>query len=116
MSDGVKILRKGEKFNTPPVLREEILDNPGAVFIIKAGIKAERGENNRWEPHNEDMERFGIRVAELVFRKGTERGGGTFIKPNMVGGISGRSANFNTGGIVHPYFAVGFVDALPRGY
>ncbi|GAI20312.1 unnamed protein product, partial [marine sediment metagenome] len=37
--DGVKILKKGEKKNTAPVLREEILDNPGAVFIVFADIK-----------------------------------------------------------------------------
>ena len=38
IDDGQKILQKGRKGNTPPALREEILDNPGAVFIIKAGV------------------------------------------------------------------------------
>ncbi|MBN1291401.1 MAG: DUF362 domain-containing protein [Candidatus Latescibacteria bacterium] len=111
--DGVKILKKGEKGNVAPVLREEILDNPNAVFIIYAGIKTERDETGEWKPCANQLERFGHRVAELVFRTGTEKGGRTFIHPNMVGGLSKKQpVTFNHGGIVHPYFTTGFVEGL----
>ena len=110
--DVVKILKKGEKNNTPPVLREEILDNPDAVFIIRAGITNERDENGTWMPCNDQMERFGRRVVELVFRKGTEKRGRTFIKPNMVGHYNLKNPTFHHGWCVHPYFTAGFVDAL----
>jgi len=111
--DGVKLLKKGEKGNIAPVLREEILDNPGAVFIIYAGVKNERDENGRWKPCPDQMEPFGRRVAELVFRKGSDKGGRTFIHPNMVGGLSKNNPVTNTqGGIVSPYFTVGLVEAL----
>ncbi|HUT62767.1 MAG TPA: DUF362 domain-containing protein [Anaerolineae bacterium] len=113
ISDGVKILKKGEKGNTPPVLREEILDNPTAVFIIYAGVKTEKDEKGNWTPCPDQMERFGHRVSELVFRKGTDKGGRTFIKPNLVGGLSKQNQVTNShGGIVHPYFIVGMVDGL----
>ncbi|MFC1693028.1 DUF362 domain-containing protein [Candidatus Latescibacterota bacterium] len=111
--DVVKLLKKGEKGNTPPVLREEILDNPKAVFIIYAGINSGRLENGRWTTCYDQMKSFGHRVSELVFRKGTGNGGRTFIKPNMVGGLSRKNTVVNShGGIVHPYFTVGMVDGL----
>jgi len=108
--DVLKILEKGEKHNTAPVLREEILENPDAVFIIYAGIRTERDEKGRWKPCTDQLEHFGHRVTELVFRKGTERKGRTFVKPNIVG--LPKSVTENSGGNVHPYFIVGFTDGL----
>ncbi len=59
------------------------------------------------------MERFGYRVSELVFRKGTGKKGVTFIKPNIVGGLGKPNSVGNShSGIVHPYFTVGIVDVL----
>jgi len=110
--DGVKILKRGEKGNAAPVLQEYILDNPNAVFIIKANVKNEQDEKGTWKPCNGQMERFGRRVVELVFRKGTEKGGRTFIKPNMVGHYKRENPTLNHGWCVHPYFTAGFVDAL----
>ncbi|MBT4482658.1 MAG: DUF362 domain-containing protein [Candidatus Latescibacteria bacterium] len=111
--DGVKILKKGAKGNIPPVLREEILDNPNAVFIIYGGIKVDKDEKGNFKPVPDQMERFGNRVAELVFRKGTDKRGRTFIKPNIVGGLSRPNSVGNShGGIVHPYFTCGMVDSL----
>ena len=110
VDDVVKILKKGKKNNIAPVLREEILDNPNAVFIIYAGIETERGEKGAWKPCPDQLERFGRRASELVFRQGTEKKGQTFIKPNIVG-IPGKVTD-SGGGNVHPYFIVGFTDAL----
>ena len=108
--DVLKILKKGEKNNIPPILREEILDNPNAVFIIYGGIETERDEKGNWKPCTAQMERFGRRVSELVFRKGSNDKGRTFIKPNIVG--LPKSILQSSGGNVHPYFIVGMVDGL----
>ncbi|MFC1607715.1 DUF362 domain-containing protein [Candidatus Latescibacterota bacterium] len=108
--DVVKLLKKGEKGNTPPVLREEILDNPDAVFIIYGGLDVGREESGAWKRCPEQMERFGRRVSELVFRKGPGRKGRTFIKPNIVG--LPKSIEMSGGGNVHPYFIAGMTDAL----
>ena len=110
--DGIKLLKKGEKNNIAPVLREELLDNPDAVFIIMAGVTNERDENGTWKPCNDRMERFGRRVAALVFRKGSEKGGQTFINPNMVGHYDPKNPTLHNGWIVHPSFTAGFVEGL----
>jgi len=113
IDDGVKLLKKGERGNTVPVLREEILDNPNAVFIIYADITTERDENGRWKPCPDQLEHFGRRVGELVFSKGTEHGGRTFIKPNMVSGFRGPdTVGDSHGGMVHPFITAGLVDVL----
>ena len=110
--DGVSLLKKGEKQNIAPVLREEILDNPNAVFIIKAGITNTRDEYGTWKPCDDRMQRFGRRVVELVFRSGQEKNGRTFLKPNMVGHYNPKNKSFNNGWNVHPYFTVGMVEGL----
>ena len=111
--DVTKILKDGEKNNVHPILRDEILENQNAVFIIYAGVNTSREEKGSWKPVPDQMERFGNRVSELVFRSGTEKRGRTFIKPNLVGGLSRPNSVGNShGGIVHPYFIVGMVDRL----
>jgi len=113
IGDGVKILQKGEKGNIPPDLREEIMDNPEAVFIIYGGVNVSREDNGNWKQVPDQMERFGFRAAQLIFRKGTGKKGRTFLKPNMVGGLSRPgSVHDSHGGIVHPHFTVGMVDGL----
>ncbi len=111
--DGVKLLQKGEKGNIRPVLREEILDNPDAVFVIHGGVRTKRTANGGFEPSPDQIERYGGRVADLVFRKGTEKGGCTFIKPNLVGGpTKERPVEFSHSGCVHPYFIAGMATGL----
>ncbi len=113
IEDGMKILEKGRKNNIPPVLREEILDNPNAVFIIKAGIQTPKLEKGGFAPCPDQMERLGNRVGELVFRKGSGKGGKTIVNPNIVGGLSKNApAETSFSGMVHPYFIVGLGDGL----
>ncbi|GAH44209.1 unnamed protein product, partial [marine sediment metagenome] len=70
-------------------------------------------KNGNLKPCSDQIERFGNRVAELVFRKGTEKRGRTYIKPNLVGGLSEKNRVTHChGGIVHPYFIAGMVDGL----
>ena len=113
IEEGVKIFLKNKGNNITPVLRDEIQENPGAVFIIMAGIDVSRDENGTWKHCYEQMERFGRRVGKLVFRKGSEQGLGTLIKPNFVSGFRGEDALFQShGGRVHPFFVAGLADAL----
>jgi len=113
IEDGLALLKNHEKGNVRPVVREEFLDNPGAVFIIEGGIVTGRDSDGSYKPCPDQMERLGRRVGDLVFRKGRETGGRTFIKPNMVSGFRGEnSLEICHGGMVHPFFTVGLVDAL----
>jgi len=110
--DGLKILKEHEKDNTRPALRDEILENPGAVFIIDAGVKSERDENGIWKQCNFQMQYLGQHVASQIFRKGPEKGGRTFVKPNLVRGLKKAGDPYINGYVVHPYFIAGFADAL----
>jgi len=112
IQDAVELMEKREADNTAPVLREEILDNPDAVFFIPAGVNDSHNWGGSWNSCNDQMERLGGRVGSLLFQKGAYRGGKTFIKPNMVGGIRKAGQSYNTGGFVHPNFTVGLVDTL----
>lgn len=113
ITDGNKLLAGGERDHVRPVLREEILDNPDAVFIIRAMLEPRRSPSGAWLPIPDQIERFGNRAASLIFRGGTERGGRTFIKPNLVG-ISGDAGAVDRvqGGIVAPQLVCGMVDTL----
>ena len=112
IKDGVKLLKKQEKNNTQPVLREEILDNPESVFIIDAGVSSERDEHEKWKSSDYQMMHLGRNIAETIFRKGDEKGGRTFIKPNLVRGLKEAGDPYINGYIVHPYFIAGFTDGL----
>jgi uncharacterized protein (DUF362 family) len=113
IKEGVKLLKKGRKGNIPPVVREEIMENPDAVFVIYGGIDVDRNEDGSWKPVPDQMKRFGHRVSDLVFRKGTDTGGCTFLKPNMVGSLSeNRPVEASHSGIVQPYFTAGMASGL----
>lgn len=112
IKDVCDILKQGEGNNISPVLREEILENPDAVFIINAGVENSKDSYGNWKPCHDQMENLGRRVAELVFRKGTAKGGRTFLKPNLCGGIYGSNPTYINGIVVHPYFTVGMADIL----
>jgi uncharacterized protein (DUF362 family) len=110
--DGLEFSRKHERNNVPPVLREEILDNHEAVFIIKTNVMSSKDEDGRFPPENEKFAYWGYRTAHAIFCKGTERGGTTYIKPNFVGGFDADPRSVNNGISTHPAFVAGFCDAL----
>lgn len=113
IEDGMKILEKGRKGNIPPVLREEILENPNAVFIVRAGVTTSKDTNGWYKPCPDQMEHLGNRVSELVFLRGTGKGGKTVINPNLVGWLGKQSpVTLSFPGIVHPCFIVGLTDRL----
>ena len=112
VSDSIDKAQKGKKKNVPPVLREEILDNPNAVFLVETPVESRRLEDGRFPAENEQMERAGYETAQKIFKKGNSRGGLTYIKPNFVGGFSDREPDLNNGISTHPSFVAGFSDTL----
>ena len=110
--DGLEYARKGKSNNIPPVLREEILENPRSVFIIRTSIVSRKDESGKFPPEKEKFARAGYETARNIFRKGAERGGATYIKPNFVGGFNADERSVNNGVSTHPWFVSGFCDAL----
>jgi uncharacterized protein (DUF362 family) len=110
--DGISHAQKGKKNNIPPVLREEILENPKAVFLIRTGVNLERNEDGKFPAAKEQFQTAGYETALAIFRKGASKGGTTYIKPNFVGGFSDDERSLNCGHSTHPSFVVGFCDAL----
>ncbi len=55
VSDSIDKAQKGKKKNVPPVLREEILDNPNAVFLVETPVESRRLEDGRFPAENEQM-------------------------------------------------------------
>lgn len=110
--DGLEYAKKGRKKNVPPVLREEIMENPSAVFVVWTGVVSQKDADGLFPPENEQFLLEGRRVARLIFRKGEKNGGATFIQPNFVGGFSADRRSVNNGISTHPSFVAGFGDAL----
>jgi len=110
--DGQKAAKKRKKNNIPPVLREEILDNPRAVFIIRTSLVSQKDNDGKFPPEKEHFARAGYSTALKIFSKGTDKGGTTYIKPNFVGGFNADSRSVNNGISTHPWFVAGFCDAL----
>jgi len=110
--DGLKYARSTKKNNIPPLLREEILDNPDAVFIIKTNVISQKDQGGKFPPEYEQFGRTGYDTAGKIFRKGTEKGGTTYIKPNFVGGFNADARSVNSGITTHPSFVAGFCEAL----
>jgi len=107
-----KRAREGAAANTAPVLREEILDNPNAVFIIRTNLDSKKNTAGDYPPENDAMQRIGYGTASRIFRKGSVRGGKTYIKPNFVHFVHHGRQTINNGISTHPYFVAGFTDAL----
>ena len=112
ISDGLSFARKHRADNITPVLREEILENPEAVFLVRTDLDLARDEEGKFPAAKELFERAGFDTARRMFRKGTERGGATCLKPNFVGGFDADPRNLNNGVSTHPWFVAGYCDAL----
>lgn len=110
--NAIKWAQEHKKENTPPVLREEILDNPNAVFVVRTGVQCQKDADGLFPAEIESFQREGFRVANLIFRKGSVKGGTTLIQPNYVGGFNEDRRSVNNGVSTHPAFVAGFGDAL----
>lgn len=112
LRDGNASAKKGKKNNIPPVLREEILDNPRAVFIVRTNVTSRKDEDGRFPAEKERFQRIGYETAHNLFQRGRTSGGTTLIKPNFVGGWSADERSVNRGITTHPWFVAGYCDAL----
>ncbi|MBT4485574.1 MAG: DUF362 domain-containing protein [Candidatus Latescibacteria bacterium] len=102
----------GKKGNIPPVIREEILDNPNAVFIIRTQVQSQKKDDGSFPNEKEQMERAGFDAGSKLFRKGGGSGGKTYIKPNFVHFVHHGRDTVNNGISTHPWFVAGFCEAL----
>ena len=83
IEEAMYFVERGKENNTVPKVRSEIRNNPKAVFIIETHVDADKGEHGMFTNAVEQLDAEGSRVSELLFEKGDERGGVTFIKPNF---------------------------------
>ncbi len=110
--DGITYAKQNKHRNIPPMLREEIPDNPNAVFIIRTGITSKKDADGKFPAERKQFEAAGQDVCRRLFRKGLSLGGTTYIKPNFVGGFDADERNLNNGVSTHPFFVAGFCEAL----
>ena len=104
-------LEKGAIHNIRPAIREEILDNPHAVFIIRTSVKAEKDARGSFDSIGKQLEEAGFDTARKLFSRGTEQGGQTSLNPNWT--YIPPKLRFPTIGITTaPQFVAGFGDAL----
>ncbi len=64
----MKRAEAGEKGNIPPVIREEILDNPNAVFIIRTRVQSQKKDDGSFPNEKEQMERAGFDAGFVLLR------------------------------------------------
>lgn len=104
-------LDRGKEKNLTPELRQEIQDNPRAVFLIETHVDAQKDESGHFTEAVPQLNAEGKRIAELLFKKGSRKGGTTFIKPNFTF-VYPHCYNRTTGVYSSPDFIVGMVDHL----
>ncbi|MBN1291631.1 MAG: DUF362 domain-containing protein [Candidatus Latescibacteria bacterium] len=108
----MKRAQAGTNSNVPPVLREEILDNPDAVFLVRTNVTSYKKADGSYPDEKEAMERAGFETASKMFRKGSTQGGKTYIKPNFVHFVHHGRQTVNNGISTHPWFVAGFCEVL----
>lgn len=108
----MKRAKRNAANNLAPELREEILSNPDAVFIIRTHVQSEKNADGSFPHEKKQMEQAGYETASRIFRKGTEKGGKTYIKPNFVHFVHHGRQTVNNGISTHPWFVAGFSEAL----
>ncbi len=111
IEEAVEMLEPGKEYNTAPVIRREILDNPRAVFIIDTHVSAVPDARGFYEEARPQLEETGKQIARLLFSKGSVKGGSTLIKPNMTF-IPDEVWSPVTGVITSPDFISGFIESL----
>lgn len=109
--DVMPILEKGAQKNLRPVIREEILDNPHAVFIMRTSVKVKKDSKGSFDNAGNQLKETGYDVARTLFRRGVEHGGKTTLNPNWT--YIPPKLRYPTIGITTaPQFVGGFGDAL----
>jgi len=102
----------GKEKNTIPDVRQEIKENPRAVFLIETHVDARKDAEGFYPDTADQLKNEGQRIARQLFVKGTEKGGSTFIKPNFCTLGERRYFKRNNGVYTAPDFIVGVVENL----
>ena len=114
IEEGLYFLERGKEKNIIPEVRQEIRDNPRAVFLIETHVDAKKdksGYDGYYKESVPQLQAEGKRVASKLFVKGTTKGGSTFIKPNFT--YVPEHRNHRTNGVyTSPDFIVGVVMHL----
>jgi len=97
--------------NLEPAVRQEILAEPRAVFLIRTHVNARKDENGFYTEAVDQLREEGTRCAKLLFAKGARRGGTTFIKANFTS-VPEFRFNRTNGVLTSPDFCVGVVQYL----
>ena len=105
-------LERGKEKNTRPEVRQEIKNNPRAVFLIETDVEAKKDATGHFSEAVGQLRDTGGSIARSLFVKGTKRGGTTFIKPNFTGIVSKRMYTRTNGVYSSPDFVVGMVEHL----
>lgn len=111
IEEGVDMVEHGKARNTMPAIRPEILNNPRAVFLIETHVDAQKDDSGHFTEAWPQLQSEGKRIAQLLFVKGAQKGGSTFIKPNFTF-VPEHCYNRTTGVYSSPDFIVGMVNHL----
>ncbi len=76
-------LDRGRERNITPELRPEIANNPRAVFLIETRVDARKDAGGHYTEAVPQLKAEGGRVAEMLFVRGSKKGGTTLVKPNF---------------------------------
>jgi len=104
-------LGRGREKNTMPEVRPEIINNPRAVFLIETHVDARKDASGHYTEAVDQLRDEGRRTARLLFTKGTQKGGTTFIKPNFTG-VPEHKYNRTNGVYTSPDYIVGVIEHL----
>jgi uncharacterized protein (DUF362 family) len=113
IDEALDMLEEGKKTNTAPQIRPEIRNNPRAVFLIDTQVSADPDKNGCFSTAAPQLQDAGRKVASLVFVKGTQKGGSTWVKPNLTG-VPDESFFPEVGINTSPNFMAGFIEGLHR--
>jgi len=104
-------VERGKDKNIQPEIIPEIRNNPRAVFLIKTHVDACRDKSGHFTEAAPQLEAEGKRIAGLLFERGSEKGGSTFIKPNFTY-VPEHCYNRTTGVYSSPDFIAGVTRHL----
>lgn len=107
----MSILEKGKEKNTLPEIRQELRDNPRAVFLIPTHVEANKDASGHFTEAAPQLESEGKRIAKYLLVKGSKKGGTIFIKPNFTF-VYEHSYNRTNGVYTPPDFIVGVATHL----
>ncbi len=79
--DIMKIIDAGSESHIRPQIRPEIIENPGAVFIIRTNVRAQIDGKGSYDEAGPQLEETGYHIATAIFEKGSTRGGKTTLRP-----------------------------------